>query len=212
MANCPNCGSTHIQLKKETNVSWGRAAAGWILFGAVGAVVGAITGEDRNANACLNCGTSWKAADLYNTLQKIEDLTGMVLDLSIKEHRVYLNDFMTNVVSCFEGIETADKEAEKLLKESKKDSISARESTGFDMAIVVGFLSFLIVCFTQFFILLLLLPPIGYIIGMLLGKRIKASFARNAEEKKQRAEKIKIQAREKYEQTLNDLIAKCPLN
>ena len=48
MANCPNCGSTHIQLKKETNVSWGRTAAGWILFGAVGASVGAITGEDRN--------------------------------------------------------------------------------------------------------------------------------------------------------------------
>ena len=212
MANCPNCGSTHIQLKKETNVSWGRAAAGWILFGAVGAAVGAITGEDRNANACLNCGTSWKAADLYNTLQKIEDLTGMVLDLSIKEHRVYLNDFMTNVVSCFEGIETADKEAEKLFKESKKDSMSARESVGFNMVIVTGFLSVLIAGFTQFFILLLLLPPIGYIIGKLLDKRIKASFARDAEEKKQRAEKIKIQAREKYERTLNDIIAKCPLN
>jgi hypothetical protein len=40
MANCPNCGSNHIQLKKETNVSWGRAAAGWALFGVVGGALG----------------------------------------------------------------------------------------------------------------------------------------------------------------------------
>ena len=54
MANCPNCGSDHIQLKKETNVNWGRAAAGWALFGVVGGAVGSVTGEDRNVNACLD--------------------------------------------------------------------------------------------------------------------------------------------------------------
>ncbi len=75
MANCPNCGSDHIQIIRETNVSWGRAVAGWALFGVVGGVVGAVTGEDRNAISCLNCGTSWKAADLYKTLQVIKQLT-----------------------------------------------------------------------------------------------------------------------------------------
>ncbi len=67
MANCPNCGSNHIQLQRETNVNWGRAAAGWALFGVVGGAVGAVTGEDRNVNACLDCGTTWKAADVYKT-------------------------------------------------------------------------------------------------------------------------------------------------
>jgi len=28
MANYPNCGSEHIQLRKDTNVDWGRAVAG----------------------------------------------------------------------------------------------------------------------------------------------------------------------------------------
>jgi uncharacterized Zn finger protein len=74
MANCPNCGSDHIQIIRETNVSWGRAVAGWALFGVVGGAVGAVTGEDRNVIYCLNCGTSWKAADLYKTLQVIKDL------------------------------------------------------------------------------------------------------------------------------------------
>ena len=29
MANCPNCGSSHIQLKQETDVNWGGAIAGY---------------------------------------------------------------------------------------------------------------------------------------------------------------------------------------
>ena len=53
MANCPNCGSNHIQIKQETDVNWGRAITGYALFGIVGGAVGAVTGEDRNVNACL---------------------------------------------------------------------------------------------------------------------------------------------------------------
>ena len=88
MANCPNCGSSHIQLKRETNVNWGRTVAGWALFGVVGGAVGAVTGEDRNANACLDCGTSWKATDLFKTLQTIKNLTGETLDLAKEEDRL----------------------------------------------------------------------------------------------------------------------------
>ena len=32
MANCPNCGSNHIQIKQETDVNWGRAIAGYAIF------------------------------------------------------------------------------------------------------------------------------------------------------------------------------------
>jgi hypothetical protein len=97
MANCPNCGSNHIQLQRETNVNWGRAAAGWALFGVVGGAVGAVTGEDRNVNACLDCGTTWKAADVYKTLEIIKHLTQETLDLSLARDRLYLNDFMVEV-------------------------------------------------------------------------------------------------------------------
>lgn len=97
MANCPNCGSNHIQLQRETNVNRGRAAAGWALFGVVGGAVGAVTGEDRNVNACLDCGTTWKAADVYKTLEIIKHLTQETLDLSLARDRLYLNDFMVEV-------------------------------------------------------------------------------------------------------------------
>ena len=99
MANCPNCGSEHIQLKKEANVSWGRAVAGWALFGVVGGAVGAVTGEERNVNACLDCGTSWKAADVYEVLQVIQKFTGIKLDLSKEADRVFMNAFISELSS-----------------------------------------------------------------------------------------------------------------
>jgi hypothetical protein len=91
MANCPNCGSEHIQLIRETNVSWGRAVAGWALFGVVGGAVGAVTGKDKNVNSCLDCGTSWEAADLHKILKNVESLTGLNLNLSNKDDRETLN-------------------------------------------------------------------------------------------------------------------------
>ena len=90
MANCPICGSEHIQLKRDTNVNWEGAVVGWVLFGGVGGAVGAVTGEDRHANACLDCGISWKAADLYKTRQIIKNLTGVTLDLAYEEDRYFL--------------------------------------------------------------------------------------------------------------------------
>lgn len=99
MANCPNCGSNDIQLKRETNVSWGRAIVGYALFGVVGGAVGGITGEDRNVNACLDCGTTWRAADLYNSLQFIKRETGKSLDLTRENHRLFLNEVIAELSS-----------------------------------------------------------------------------------------------------------------
>ncbi|MUG96936.1 hypothetical protein F7734_33190 [Scytonema sp. UIC 10036] len=223
MANCPNCGSNHIQLKKETNVSWGRAAAGWALFGVVGAAVGAVTGEDRNVNACLDCGTSWKAADLYNVLQRIESLTGAVLDLSVKKHRAYLNNFMTDVISCYEEIAIADKEAERLFKEIENVSTTVDEPMGCGIAPLGAFVGFGISAISGLPITFLFLPVIGFLVGMRLGTKLKDSIKetleqqaiekrRQANEKKRQATEMKIQAREKYERALDDFIANHPLN
>lgn len=94
-AHCPNCGSSHLQIRKDTNVSWGRAAVGWALFGAVGSAVGAVTGEDKNAIACLNCGTTWKAQDLFKVREVIREKTGRTLDLSKDNDRHFMNSFIS---------------------------------------------------------------------------------------------------------------------
>lgn len=117
MANCPNCGSDHIQIIRETNVSWGRAVAGWALFGVVGGAVGAVTGEDRNVISCLNCGTSWKAADLYKTLQVIKDLTNLKLDLSMDNHRDFMNDVIPEITTYSNSISKVDRDTHTLIGE-----------------------------------------------------------------------------------------------
>jgi len=103
MANCPNCGSNDIQIKTDSrqNVNWGRAIAGWALFGVVGGAVGAVTGKGRSetitANVCLNCGTIWDAATLYKLLKHIEFITGTKLDLSLDKDRDRMNFFIGDI-------------------------------------------------------------------------------------------------------------------
>lgn len=127
MANCPNCGSDHIQLKRETNVSWGRAVAGYALFGVVGGAVGAVTGEDRNVNACLDCGTSWKAADLHKMKEIIKKLTFRKINLAIEEDRLYLNDFMAELGPHLDSISKAEEQANLMIKnaENEKEAMAA---------------------------------------------------------------------------------------
>ncbi|MEM8780097.1 MAG: hypothetical protein AAGF26_14730, partial [Cyanobacteria bacterium P01_G01_bin.49] len=113
MANCPNCGSSHIQIKNDTTVNWGRAVAGWALFGVVGGAVAAMTGEDKSANACLDCGTVWKAADLYKTLEIIEKTTNKKLDLSQNSDRQFMNNFMREIGPYLKQISSIQSEADK---------------------------------------------------------------------------------------------------
>lgn len=120
MANCPNCGSSHIQLKQETDVNWGNAIAGYALFGVVGAAVGAVTGEDRNVNACLDCGTSWKAEDLYKLLQVIKDCTGAKLNLARERDRLFMNNFLFEIGSYLEEIPNIERKANQLVADSVK--------------------------------------------------------------------------------------------
>ncbi|HLO86251.1 MAG TPA: hypothetical protein VK203_14755 [Nostocaceae cyanobacterium] len=124
MANCPNCGSNHIQIKQETNVNWGRALAGYALFGVVGGAVGAVTGEDRNVNACLDCGTSWKAQDLYKLIQLIEKYTNIKLNLARERDRLFMNKFVSEIIPYFEIISDTEKKGEELITKAKKEAES----------------------------------------------------------------------------------------
>ena len=141
MANCPNCGSNHIQLQRETNVNWGRAAAGWALFGVVGGAVGAVTGEDRNVNACLDCGTTWRAADLYKTLEIIKHLTQEILDLSLARDRLYLNDFMVEVAPYLNLQSQEEEKAQNLTKEAEKKELERLSITSENVRFNCGCIS-----------------------------------------------------------------------
>lgn len=57
MKHCPKCHSTSISYQDK--ISYGRAAAGGLLAGPAGAVLGGLTGKKGYA-VCLNCGKRWK--------------------------------------------------------------------------------------------------------------------------------------------------------
>ncbi|MEM8719639.1 MAG: hypothetical protein AAGE84_10060 [Cyanobacteria bacterium P01_G01_bin.39] len=100
------------------------------MFGVVGGVAGAVTGEDRNANACLDCGTSWRAADLYKTLQIIENITDTKLDLAYEEDRNFINDFINEINPYIEKISKAEKNERFVIKKSK-DELATYPATFF---------------------------------------------------------------------------------
>lgn len=197
MANCPNCGSSHIQLIRETNVNWGRTVAGWALFGVVGGAVGAVTGEDRNANACLDCGTSWKATDLFKTLQTIKNLTGEILDLAREEDRLYMNNFMREFGSSLEAISNIEKKANNLVSEAEKNkSESAAKGCSFGCLTSIGGCVSLASSISSGNLLwLILLPPlIGYGVGALLDRANKKVLEQKVERAKLESERMKAEA------------------
>lgn len=130
MANCPECGSDHIQFVTETvglntqnkttsnvnvdkKINWGRAVVGGLLFGGVGAVIGATTGKNKEIHTgseystsfvdtkkytiCLDCGSEWNPQDIYNLFKLLQELNVIEerLDLSKKENRLFLKRFTT---------------------------------------------------------------------------------------------------------------------
>ena len=186
MANCPNCGSDHIQLKRETNVNWGRAVAGWAVLGVVGAAVGAVTGEDRNVNACLDCGTSWKAADLHKLLQIIKKLTNLKLKLSEEVDRIFINNFISEFSSDLEAIANIEKQGQKSIKEiQNKSNENAANGCGYGCgaSILLGMVSSGIAASAGALIgfIMLFLPIVGLIIGDRLDKAKKKSIEQQIE-------------------------------
>jgi hypothetical protein len=209
MANCPNCGSSHIQLKRETNVNWGRTVAGWALFGVVGGAVGAVTGEDRNANACLDCGTSWKATDLFKTLQTIKNLTGETLDLAREKDRLYMNNFMSEVGSSLEAIPYIEKKANNLVSEAENNkNESAAKGCSFGcLTSIGGCVSLASTISSGNLLWLILLPPlIGYGVGALLDRANKKVLEQKVERAKLESERIKAEAERDFRNRLDRFV------
>lgn len=203
-AYCPNCGSSHLQIRKDTNVSWGRAVVGWALFGTVGGAVGAITGEDRNSVACLNCGTSWKAKDLYKIRETIREMTGKILNLSQESDRIYINKFITDIGPYIEAVKQSEKEGDKLVKEKEAEldkNLSEGCANGCSWSIGLALMGLFTIASGG-----LLLIPIAIALPFILanwGKRKDSANKKNVEGQieiaKKEAEKLKLAA----ENTLN---------
>jgi hypothetical protein len=209
MANCPNCGSNDIQLIRETNVSWGRAIAGLALFGVVGGAVGALTGEDRNVNACLDCGTSWKAEELYKILQLIKKLTNINPDLSIKKDREFVNGFMSKITPYIEAVAQAEKEAEKLIKESenKKSEYTAQGCSFVFFMLLFGFICIPIFAkFDSFFLIFLIIPITGLCIGIFIDSKNKKYIEKEIDNAKRKADQLKIKAEYNFKRKVENLV------
>jgi hypothetical protein len=208
MANCPNCGSTHVQLIRDTNVNWGRAVAGWALFGVVGGAVGAVTGEDRNVISCLDCGTSWKASDLHKTIQLVKELTGIILDLTIDEDRLFINRFISEVTPYINAVSDAQKQVEKNTKESE-----ARRSEAAAQGCAYGCLISLVGCTTAasaaaaggLFLVFLIPPILGVCLGTLIDKANKKSIEQEIENIRKKSARLKIEAEENLRLKVDEL-------
>ena len=214
MANCPNCGSSHVTLKKETNVSWGRAVAGWALLGVVGGAVGAVTGEDRNIISCLDCGTSWKAADLYKILQVIKNSTGKTLDLAREQDRVYMNSFVAEVGSYLEAIPNAEKKAEKLITETQIKSVEkVAAGCGYGCASsLIGYFGLASILSSGGVLMMIVGPPlVGMGIGLLMDKAKKKSVEQEVERAKREANQIKFEADENLKFAIREFTNKYSL-
>ncbi|MDB9456826.1 hypothetical protein PN480_07395 [Dolichospermum circinale CS-1225] len=213
MANCPNCGSGHIQLKQETDVNWGGAIAGYALFGVVGAAIGAVTGEDRNVNACLDCGTSWKAEDLFKLLQIIKDCTGAELNLAIYHDRVYMNNFISEVGSYLKEIPEIEKKADQLIADRKKEA----EKKAFPGCSAIGCLFFIfgIPAITSIggaaFLIILLIFIVGFIIDMIFMAANQKAIEEAVENAKEQAVSMKREAEKKLNAKIQSFMENNPL-
>lgn len=208
MANCPNCGSTHISLKRETNVNWGRAITGLALFGVVGGAVGAVTGEDRNANACLDCGTSWKAEDLYKILQLIKKSTDINPDMTTRIDRSFVNNFISEITPYIEAMSTAEKEAEKIVKlsENNKYQFAAGGCSWGCLTLIFGFTS-LASAFTGgvLFLIILIIPIAGFCIGRLIDTANRQYIEKEIKNNKREAARMNREAENNFKRKVEKL-------
>lgn len=215
-AYCPNCGSSHLQIRKDSNVSWGRAAVGWALFGAVGGAVGAITGEDRNSVACLNCGTSWKAKDLYKIRETIKELTGKSLNLSQESDRYYMNSFVGEIGPILESINKLNKQVDK-----EFEKVKSKENEAKVYGCYYGCVGYLLMTFAIFsgigtisyllgftwFLAAFLFPIVGIWIGASMDRSNKKRAAQSIAQKEKEVKSQKAEAENQLREKLEEFIS-----
>lgn len=168
--------------------------------------MGAVTGEDRNVNACLDCGTSWKAADLYNILQVIKKTTNETLNLEFQKDREYMNDFMSEVIPYFKALSDTEKEAEKIVTDVEK-KLSEHAAMGCTYGCLTSFFGCSavtgIASGNEVLFLTLIIPPlIGFSIGWLHDQSIKVNLEKEINATKRKAERIKYEANYQLQQKI----------
>ncbi len=134
-----------------------------------------MTVEARNANTCLDCNTSWKAADLYKSIQIIKNITVETLNL-VREDRDYMNRFMSEVGSFLGAISEVEKKYAKLVGD--REETLNQEATKRCIYVCIAWLVYLFSAASLFrggglFLTLILFPLIGLIIGAGLDKANK---------------------------------------
>ncbi len=137
MANCPNCGSDRILLKKDTNT-------------------------------CLDCGTTWEANALNNSLQIVKEFTGKQLDLSQERDREFLNAFLAELTPDIDRYHEAVKRSQIASEHPDRKLISnkLRPAGGMVIGIIAGILAGFF--FRHFLVLVLIFGFLGWIIGVVL--------------------------------------------
>ncbi len=214
MANCHNCGLEHIQLRKDAQVDWGRAAVGWALFGVVGGAVGAVTGEKKNVITCLNCGTTWQPEQLYQILQTVKKVAGIDLDLGRELDRIFANDFITQIGPYIEAITKKEKEAQELVNTAESDQYIGRFCgciVGLILVISTGCGAVNMISAGPIIITSIVIELIGFAIGILLDKSNQSTTEKKLEQAKFEAERIKMKADEDLKRAVQDFINNHPL-
>lgn len=233
MANCPNCGSDHIQLISEnitdTTVNWGRALVGYTLFGVVGGAVGAVTGEGRSVNeraiVCLDCATSWNPQELYQVLTMISQLTNnLTIDLSKLNARLFVNDFIAEIFPYIDEIKISESQHQERMRLIKPATMEEKIVGGLITLLFFSLMGFgfgisisivLNISVIQIFLI------IGLIIGIFfLGiisfidfkNRYKYDYNRQRQKAEFEFEREKINAKERLNRMIQDFIRNHPLD
>jgi hypothetical protein len=92
MTYCPNCGSGNIYLKRQTT----------FVYGAVGnrnSFVAAGGTDENYQNACMNCGHTWDAKELFNTLKLASGIVEQEIDLRYPKHRLFIQELSQELSS-----------------------------------------------------------------------------------------------------------------
>lgn len=116
----------------------------------------------------MDCGTSWKAADLYDVLQFIKKETGLTIDLSLDNHRAFLNDVMPEISNYSEKVATINNQT-RIEIEGKKKGQAGGGYGCFIGLIIAGILS--ISNPSAFIVLAIFIGSISSIIGAGLEKK-----------------------------------------
>jgi hypothetical protein len=214
MAVCPKCGSSHIAIARDTDINWGRAIIGWAAFGVVGGAVAGVTGKDRNAVACLDCGASWQPAAVFSVAQLVKEVTGKDLDLSLESHRFYLERFFSELSPYIDSeISKAQDQSNKIILEAK-NNVGPRAKAGSLIGLALFFF---------FFYVAFLFPGIGGFVILAIGialsiacTRVAANLDKEAgwslETKIKESEEKSAVVIENSKENIRDKIVAFPLN